>query len=282
MLFGISHLPEVRVLAARAIPERPTSKDDPSLCGMKPVGIFVCRARGEVFLTDSDLERFEKHEGTVALVVAGGRAGFFVRETDGSVQAIRSHEEFIVANFAATPARETSPAAEIPRPPKRSWIRVAVTVALLALPAAAVPYLQPLLARPPLALSVREADGQLVAAWNARAAPQRGRLEIIDGTEHAIVQLTQGQTSVTYRPQGGDVEFRLTADARSGTARWEAARYISTRPKRQPAAVTAGLEQTALEQTAGDLRRSIESAKARVEELTRKVAELTEPEGEAQ
>ena len=62
--------------------------------GLAPLGIFVCRARGEVFLTDDDLANFERHRGVLALVVAGGLAGFFVRELDGSVQAIRSHEVF--------------------------------------------------------------------------------------------------------------------------------------------------------------------------------------------
>ena len=91
LLFGVRHEDEVRVLTARASD------------GLSPVGTFVWRERGEVFLTDDDLADFEKHQGVLALVVAGGQAGFFVREADGSMQAIRSHEEFKVADAASRP-----------------------------------------------------------------------------------------------------------------------------------------------------------------------------------
>ena len=74
-------------------------------------GHFICRARGEVFLTDDDLANLERHHGVLALVIAGGRAGFFVREPDGSVQAIRSHEEFRVADAATRPVSNGSVAA---------------------------------------------------------------------------------------------------------------------------------------------------------------------------
>ena len=72
-----------------------------------------------MFLTDDDLANFESHQGVLALVVAGGRAGFFVREPDGSVQAIRSHEEFKVADAASRPSVETNAAAELPLPLSR-------------------------------------------------------------------------------------------------------------------------------------------------------------------
>src|ERR1700674_603460 len=48
------------------------------------VGVFVARLRGEVFLTESDLERLGGF--SIALVVAGEKGGFFVREADGSIQ----------------------------------------------------------------------------------------------------------------------------------------------------------------------------------------------------
>src|SRR5580658_2689279 len=58
------------------------------------VGVFVARIRGEVFLTETDLAFFHEQQSEIALVVAGDRAGFFVREADGSIQTVRSHEEF--------------------------------------------------------------------------------------------------------------------------------------------------------------------------------------------
>jgi hypothetical protein len=67
-----------------------------SEAGSDPVGIYISRARGEVFLTDSDIARFEESGVAAALVVAGEKAGFFVHSSDGSLQSIRSFEEFSV------------------------------------------------------------------------------------------------------------------------------------------------------------------------------------------
>src|SRR5205807_8401599 len=70
------------------------------LTGAAPVGVYVARGRGEVFLTESDLEFVEAQQADLALAVVGPKGGFFVRETDGSMQTIQSLEEFPV-----TPAR---------------------------------------------------------------------------------------------------------------------------------------------------------------------------------
>src|ERR1041385_8222992 len=56
LLFGVRHRDEVRVLAA-------TADTESAPAGLSPVGIFVWRERGEVFLTDHDLASFEKHQG---------------------------------------------------------------------------------------------------------------------------------------------------------------------------------------------------------------------------
>ena len=162
-------------------------RSDATPDGLAPVGIFVCRARGEVFLTDDDLANFEKHQGVLALVVAGGRAGFFVREPDGSVQAIRSHEEFKVADAASRPVpRRIDAAAELPAPrsawwqARLAWKRVAACAALLAVPAGAFAYLRPLLpqsahrtgdpggGRPTGDRLERGRTGRRAAAWRSR------------------------------------------------------------------------------------------------------------------
>jgi len=49
--------------------------------GLRAVGIFVVRVRGEVFLTEADLEFLDASGAPIALVIAGGRGGFFVWET---------------------------------------------------------------------------------------------------------------------------------------------------------------------------------------------------------
>jgi hypothetical protein len=271
LLFGVRQENEVRVLAAHA------SKHPD---GLEPVGIFVWRERGEVFLTDDDLANFEKHQGVLALVIAGGQAGFFVRESDGSVQAIRSHEEFKVADAASRPAAgEMDAADEVPAPAARgwqyAWKRVGACAALLAVPAGAFAYLRPLLPSLPLALAIREEAGQLVIGWNAGALAGGGRLEIQDGSERTILMLPADASSATYGRQGDDVEVRLSTEIRTGGAHWEAARFVAKTPR--PAPVSSVLQDRvgALALEAQELRRLAAAGQARTKDLAAKMNELT-------
>jgi hypothetical protein len=272
LLFGLRQLDEVRILSSRGD------------AGLSPLGIFVCRARGEVFLTDDDLANFERHQGLLALVVAGGRAGFFVREPDGSIQAIRSHEEFPVASLAAPPvaknvAKKTKsrPGVERPIPAPGlwpAWKRMTACAAVLAVPAGAFAYLRPLL-RLPIALALREEAGQLVIGWNVGALMDGSRLEIRDGSERTLLMLAAHTSSATYGPQGSDVEVRLTTDTRTGGAHWEAARFISRVSPRQPAAFGPIQDRiTALKREAQMLRRSLIQRQARTGELVARMDEL--------
>jgi hypothetical protein len=269
LLFGVRQQDEVRVLSARAG------------SGLAPLGIFVCRARGEVFLTEDDLANFEKHQGVLALVVAGSQAGFFVREPDGSIQAIRSHEEFPVAPLASPAVeKKTRPRREIQWPVPApgiwpAWKRMAACAAVLAIPAGAFAYLRPLL-RLPIALALREEAGQLVIGWNAGALMDGSRLEIRDGSERTLVMLPARTSSATYGPQGGDVEVRLTTDTRAGGAHWEAARFITRAPRGTPPAFGAIQDRiTGLKREAQALRRSLVQRQAREKELMARMAELT-------
>ena len=270
LLFGVRHDDEVRVLATRASE------------GLSPVGIFVCRTRGEVFLTDDDLANFEKHQGLLALVVAGGRAGFFVRQADGSVQAIRSHEEFRMADAASRPAAEPDAAAEAPVSPPRkwwqvrlAWKRVGACAALLLVPAGAFAYLRPFLPYRPIALAIREEAGQLVIGWNQGALTEGSRLEIQDGSERTILMLSANASSATYGLQGDDVEVRLSTDTRMGGARWEAARFVS-KAARKPTASSALQDQVReLTLRAEDLRRSLAYGQAQTRQLVAKLAAAT-------
>ena len=276
LLFGVRRDDEVRVLSARA------NTDGASPDGLARVGIFVCRERGEVFLTDDDLASFEKHQGVLALVVAGGQAGFFVRERDGSVQAIRSHEEFNVADASTRLVSGSVAAAQRPAPApggwRHIWKRSVACAGLLAVPACAFAYLRPLLPRLPIALALREEAGQLVIGWNAGALMDGSRLEIRDGSERTVLMLPANTSSATYGLQGGDVEVRLTTDTRMGGARWEAARFGSRTPRRTPSA-SAGLRDQieALTGEADELRRSLAYGQTRTEELSAKLSELTRP-----
>jgi hypothetical protein len=270
LLFGVQHEDEVRVLNVRAAE------------GLVPVGTFVCRARGEVFLTDDDLAIFEEHQGILALVVAGGQAGFFVREPDGSVQAIRSHEEFTVADAASRPAHGRIEAAdELPRPAppwwraRQTWKRVVACAALMAVPAGAFAYLRPLLPHLPIALAIREEAGQLVIGWNAGALADGSRLEIQDGSERTILMLPPNASSATYGLQGDDVEVRLLTGTRMGGAHWEAARFVTRTRRRMP--VSSALEDRigVLTLQAQELRRSLAAGQARSKELGAKLAAAT-------
>jgi proteasome lid subunit RPN8/RPN11 len=77
-------------------------KDDPHLEGLLAVGWFLSHTRSEITLSDSDLEIYSiffPAPWQVTMVVRPGRAGsmragFFVREADGTVKHERSYLEF--------------------------------------------------------------------------------------------------------------------------------------------------------------------------------------------
>ena len=195
------------------------------------VGVFFSRIRGEVFLTEEDLASFKEPENELALVVAGDRAGFFVREQDGSIQTVRSHEE-----FAVVPPRPSGPIAaplKTPRRAKRTPLWMPGLAALAALPLAglAVAVLPQSAGRPlqqpvPSALTLSESGGQLRISW------KHGRnavLVIDDGGRRRSLLVYPNQSNVTYVPRGSEVEVSLmTVDAASQPRR-ESALYISSK-----------------------------------------------------
>lgn len=225
-LFGVRRGSDVRVLAARRAPQ----PNDPALSGLEPVGIYVSRIRGEVFLTESDMEQIERLAGKIALVVAGARAGFFVREADGSMQTIRSYEEFLVP--AASPRFEPLRRAPAPPPagrhpwlpPPRPWRSIAAIAVLSTAPLLGFGYLQPLLPRPRIEVRLEETRGQLVVAWDRAAALDGGHLEIADRTGRTILLVPPGATSTTYAHHNADVEVVLSTRAGTGRAVWKAPR----------------------------------------------------------
>lgn len=86
------------------------------------VGTYAVRARGDVFLSEADLEFLEQSGLPIALVVAGNSGGFFFWEPDRagagmdasrSIQSIKSYQEFSIAGQA--PGREPRRIADILR-----------------------------------------------------------------------------------------------------------------------------------------------------------------------
>jgi hypothetical protein len=223
-LFGKCRGNEVRVLAALRAPQQ----NDSRLAHLEPVGTYASRARGEVFLTDDDLEQASRLPQGVVLVVAGKRAGFFTRELDGSMLAVRSYEEFAVADVAAEavspevltkpgrPGRWRHPAL----PPPRAWRAALAASVVLAGPVMVYAYLQPRMRLPPIEMSVRENNGQLVIGWDPNALSQGGHVNISEGDIQTSISLAAFGSGITYLPQTSDVEVRLSAGGRAGALHW--------------------------------------------------------------
>lgn len=227
-LFGRRSGVEVRILRAVREPYR----DDPRIQGMEPLGVYSARPRGAVFLTDDDLAFLARIPDGLALVVAGVRAGFFVREQDGSLQAVRSHEEFSVAE--AAPQAEAPAALTVPTmpawlrhpalPPVRTWQWIAGAAAVLALPLGAATFLQPQMQQPMVEMNVHESNGQLVMRWDPQALRSGGRLEIEDGKQRVVLALAAYVGEVTYATGSSDVDVRLTTPTRSSVVHWKSGR----------------------------------------------------------
>jgi proteasome lid subunit RPN8/RPN11 len=98
------------------------NKEDPHLEGMMCLGWFLSHTRTEIALSDSDVEVFATyfpdpwHSTLVVRPGRGGsmRAGFFVREADGTINPERSYLEFnfpdrLAAIFDRGPRPERAP-----------------------------------------------------------------------------------------------------------------------------------------------------------------------------
>jgi len=155
-----------------------------------PIGIYFLRNRGEIFLTESNINQFESCGASVALVVAGAKAGFFVRNSDGSLQSVRSYEEF-----------------QIPRlRQKRSKAALAAAIVLVAaVPLVALPYFH---ASTNTGLSVNERGDLLTISWKAGST---GELKISEGGLQTVITVVPDQSSLKYIRRGnGDIKVVLT------------------------------------------------------------------------
>ncbi len=175
VLYGVRHAQTIRLVATRG------------RAGLDPLGIFAARVRGEVFLTEEDLERFEKAGAAVALVISGENGGFFVRDAAGSIEAVRSYQEFSI--------HAPAPAPPLVKVMKRRWTW-AWSLALLPLL-----FFIPRHPRP-LEINLREDAGQLKISWNV---PAQAPLSIVDGGERTSIVIPPGASTITYARRTGDV-----------------------------------------------------------------------------
>ena len=273
-LFGWHDGSEVRITTAIRTPEA----DDPRTAGTEPVGVYITRARGEVFLTDADLEQVDRLPGGIALVIAGGRAGFFARDADGSMQAVRSHEEFLVADAATQPLARPPRERHAPPPVYRKW---AIGLAgLLIGPIAALAYLHPL-GQHPLDVSLRETNGQLVMQWDPEATTTDAFLEITEAEGRTVLQVPPDSSSATYAPRSGDVEVLLSTPTRSGRVHWTSARFVPaqetprTTAFRTPEQIQEDMDE--LQSQASYLRQAIARRKTKVAQLSAEADRILGP-----
>jgi hypothetical protein len=189
VLYGKRSDSRVRLLAARPARHR----RDLKLAGMERVGVFAVRDAGEVFLTEQDLEFTERHGADLALILAGDRGGFFVRESAGIFLTVRSHEEFSAEDRSAKK-----------RAPIRTWMNVTALAICIAVSVGAVSYAQPKAA---LTLHVREVSEQLAIEWTPRVS---GTLTIADGARSVEIPVSAYETRATFAPQGSRIDVRLS------------------------------------------------------------------------
>jgi hypothetical protein len=270
ILYGLRRGREIRVLTARLEPGEV----------LESVGVFVSRSRGEVFLTESNLGFFEREGVAVALVIAGDNAGFFVRESDESIQTVRSHEEFPVLN---QPTRAEPPAPPKPvtrasnRMPNKAW-SVAGLIALIMLPMGALAYLRPVLPqRPPapLSLRVQEEGGQLqISQLHIRwTSGGHAILEIVDGAERTAVTVPPDQSNATYVRRSSEVQISLI-HLDGEPARRESVHFVGQPLPALPTGPLASeIEQSRTE--ADGLRAEAAATRARIASLQQAISRLT-------
>jgi hypothetical protein len=88
--------------------------------------------------------------------------------------------------------------------------------------------------------------------------------------------LRAGTSSTTYKPQGKDVEVRLSTDTRSGGAHWEQARFVNRILRNTtPQSSVLRSEVGSLTLKVDELRRSMAEGQARTKELAAKLAAAT-------
>jgi proteasome lid subunit RPN8/RPN11 len=177
---------------------------DPAFAGMEVVGWYHSHTRSEIFLSEADVEIFDRHfpePWQVAMVLHPSdlepvRIGFFFREEDGFIRTDQSYLEIAVEappsnRFLRQPApwpigddgEPVQPEFEIVAPPEESqfelppeperpstlsrmggWLLLAGAIAAVAAGAGAILVLRQ--PDPPLGLSLTATEGELLVRWD--------------------------------------------------------------------------------------------------------------------
>jgi hypothetical protein len=240
-LFGVRRGQTIRLLATHR------------QAGLEPLGAFASRLRGEVFLTEQDLQRFDNVPACAMLVISGESAGFFVRDATGTIGAVCSYRE-VAAPESTRWADPPEVVGAVARP-KRFWARM-IAGAILAV-ATMLLALMPLprgRGRSASGGNLREDHGQLRISWKATSERV---LTIVDGGERISLAIAPRQSSLTYARRSGDVTVGI------GSQRF---RYIGPTPP--PSQIPQERERVeALESRITELRVRLASGRTKLAKL---------------
>lgn len=287
VLFGRRDGNVVRILASRPlpiIPPRPSfmlSASDEKrlreliaqggatsdLAGMEAVGWYHSHTRNEIFLSEGDLElydRFFPEPWQIAMVlhpsdVEPVRVGFFFREDDGYVRSDQSYQEFAVdapphdSTMRREPPWKVLPDGrvedpplpgvapeeyELPPEPDRAsiWQRggkwLALFIAFLAVVAGGISIWVLRQHAPAMGLEVTPVDNELVIRWNP-ASPgledaSSAILYIMDGRNRLEIPVLNAKNPFkTYKPLTSRVNIRLVARVGFGSKVEEVSTYLA-------------------------------------------------------
>jgi len=253
VLFGSRLEKSIRILAWRPIVDRmelakvlQSAVHDPGLTGLLPLGWFVSHRKVEMTAPDQKIYRqyfpFSCQTTLVLQPAADGsaRAGFFVRNAAGKVQAAKSAREFTIQPDApgSEVAEEQAPEV-ISQEPRRQWLNYRVWIwiipALLALSVLGAMLRRSGAPKPPPSFSLRANDvgGSLRLEWDRNADIIREavcrKLDIKDGGFAVPLQLDAVRLHdgyLTYARTSGDLEVRMTVYWAKGTPVTEVATFV--------------------------------------------------------
>ena len=287
-----------------------SSSADAELAGLEPAGWYHSHTRSEIFLSELDLEFFQRYfprAWQVALVVrpasfAPTRAGFFFRETDGGIHAEKSYAEFrltpsrlaepppivteappetLPAPALAEPEPEEPPAVQPRRDARWKWYAAGLIAVIAGAAAGAGIWvlLQPSSQR--LSLSATEAGGQLRIAWDRAADPirnaVRGTLQIEDRGVRTEAKLTPADLrsgGISYARQSGNIVVRLKVDQSGRAPVEEVTRFLKPGETAPPAASPPDPAKEAMEREAAAMRTRIEEQDAQLSKLQKLVGTM--------
>jgi hypothetical protein len=207
------------------------AKQDPELQSLQPVGWFLSHMCGDISLSDADIEIFDGYFGEpwqvtlVLLPVAEGsaRAGFFVRETGGKLQAGSSYQEFTIE----------PPVARLQKAQLLRWLWAIPTLLAMILAGVLIKPPNPDPVNSGIFLRIQGDGPALQINWDADSAAVRGakraEIEVQDGGQVSHFQLAGAQLSsgqMNWQRRTGDVQVRMTVYAPGGSAVREFARYV--------------------------------------------------------